>query len=344
MSGPGGPGQVEGTSGPSARFLDVPLRIVGLTSGGTNGVALHGSTGRAYAVTNSTVGGWCSQPVGVRADQLSIIDLNDGKLIATTATGRGPVWPLVDSSRGVVYVATSDGEVIVHDIATGARIDSLRVGGLPHDLGLDQASGLLLVSNTNDGSQEYVAVVDANSRKVVKQLRVSKFPHRIATDAEAQVAYVMSVESGHVTVVDTDSGTVIRVIETGGGGTMAYSKATNRLFVPDRGAGPETVRVIDAKTGQLVGVVGPFLSQAGHQAFGLAVDDLRGLLFAALGDSDFVGVADIRTLETLGVFAGTDCVWGVQVDPVAGVGVVTGVTHGAVGIFSLEEVAELVRR
>jgi DNA-binding beta-propeller fold protein YncE len=295
-------------------------------------------------VTNSTVGGWCSQPVGARADQLSIVDLNSGKVIATNATGRGPVWPLVDPSRGVVYVATSDGEVIVHDMATGARIDSIRVGGLPHDLGLDQVSGLLLVSNTNDGSQEYIAVVDANSRKVVRQLRVSKFPHRIATDAEGQVAYVMSVESGDVTVVDTDSGTVIRVVETGGRGTMAFSKATGRLFVPDRGAGPETVRVIDAKTGEFVGVAGPFFSQAGHQAFGLAVDDQRGLLFVALGDSDFVGVADIGTLETVGVFKGPDCVWGVQVDPAAGIGVITGVTQGSVGIFSLTEVAELVRK
>jgi YVTN family beta-propeller protein len=313
-------------------------------SGGTNGVALDASSGRAYAVTNSTVGGWCSRPVGVRADQLSIVDLRAGKLIATSATGRGPVWPLVDPPRRVVYVASSDGEVVVHDIATGVRLGSIAVGGLPHDLGLDPASGLLLVSNTNDGSQEYIAVVDASSRKVVRHLRVSKFPHRISVDPEEQVAYVMSVESGHVTVVDTAQGTVIRVIETGGGGTMAYSRATGLLFVPNRGPGPETVRAIEAKTGRLVGVVGPFLSQAGHQAFGLAVDDGRGLLFAALGDSDLVGVADIRALEALGVFTATDCVWGVQVDPATGLGVVSGVTQGSVAIFSLDDVAELVRR
>lgn len=331
-------------TGPSARILDVSTRIVSLQSGGTNGITLNGPTGLAYAVTNSTVGAWCSRPLGVRADHLSIVDVKEGRLIATTATGRGPVWPLVDPSRGVVYVAASDGEVVVHDMETGARVDSIRVGGLPHDLGLDPASGLLFVSNTNDGSQEYIAVVDTASRAVVRQLRVSKLPHRIAVDAEARAAYVMSVESGDITVVDTAAGVVVRVIESGGRGTMAYSKARGLLFVPDRGTGPEKVRVIDAKTGQAVGTVGPFLGQAGHQAFGLAVDDRRGLLFAALGDSDFIGVADITTLETIGVFAATDCVWGVQVDPFTGVGLVTGVTQGSVAIFSLDQVAELVHR
>jgi DNA-binding beta-propeller fold protein YncE len=321
------------------------VRVVPISSGGTNGLDIDANNGLVYAVTNSTVSGWCKQPVGTRLDRLSIVDPVSGKEMIAVSTGRGPVWPLVDSTQGLVYVATSDGIVAVHEAGTGNRIASIQVGGLPHDLGLDPVSGLLVVSNTNDGSQKYIALVDTSTREVRAQVEVDSLPHRIMMDRERRVAYVISVESGTITTVDTANAQVLGATASGGRGTLWFSPALQRLYVPNRdGASPETIRVLSAETKALVGKIGPFLQNAGHQAFSIAVDDKKGMLYAALGDSDLVGVADAQSLRPLAVFSAVDCTWAVKLDEARRMGYVTGVTGGAVAAFSLDEVAAAVGR
>ena len=281
-------------------------------------------------------------PVGSRSNTLSVVDPVGGREIAAVKTEPGPVWPLVDAARGVVYVAAStEGRVAVHRVRTGAKLETIQVGGLPHDLGL--FGDVLIVSNTNDGSQRYMSVVDVATGKVRATHEVAWFPHRIAIDEASKRAYMMSVESGTITVVDMRSGKVIADFDSGGGGTMTFSTATRRLFVPGRDAGrPNTIRVIDADSRELLGEIGPFTGP-GHQAFGLTVDEQRGLLYATVGDSNLVGVADIDTLEPLGVFEVDTCPWGVRLDPERGRGYVTSPARGTLGIFDLIVVAAAAR-
>lgn len=323
---------------------DVGLRVVKLSSGGTNGLDVDPATGLVYAVSNSTVGAWCGRPVGTRRDLLSVVDPVEAREIAAIPTVRAPVWPLAAGTGSVVYVAGSDGVIGIHDRASRAQTGSIAVGGLPHDLGYDATSGYLLVSNTYDQSQDYVSVVDTRTRTVVAAHRVGGMPHKIVVDTATRRAYVMSVGNGRISVVDMSTGALERQIDSGGGGTLAVSPRVGRAFATGRvGAGADTIRVVDLRTGQGTTTT-PFLAMGGHPVHGMAVDDAAGLLYASLGDSDLVGVADVTSLRALAVFRVADCAWGVKLDPERGRGYVTGAAEGTVSVFDLRKVSAALGR
>ena len=215
---------------------DTGLRIIQLSGSGTNGLDIDSQTGLVYAVNNGSVADamWCGKtPVSKPGrDTLSIVDSFSGVETAAIPTDGAPVWPWVSVANDEVYVAASrTGTVVVHSRGTGERLDSINVGGLPHDLALDPGSGRLIVSNTNDGSQEFLSVVDITTRSLVAHRRVVKFPHKIAVDFEAGVAYVVSVESGMVSVVDTTDGQVIGTFATSSSGRRGQRSGHDR-FLP----------------------------------------------------------------------------------------------------------------
>lgn len=347
ISGPGNAGAgVAGVASGVATLKDVGLKTIQLSTGGTNGLDIDPDTGLVYAVNNSTVGAWCGKS-GSRGDSLSIVDPASGKEIASVATEKGPVWPLVDTGNNVVYVATSaEGIIALHKRGTGEKLETIKVGGLPHDIALDKESNVLLVSNTNDGSQQYVAAIDAKTKSILGQHKVASLPHRIMLDAAKRLAYVVSVGSGTISIFNTMNGQPAGQFDTGGKGTIAFSSSTRKLFIPASGqAGQaESIRVINVDTKENVGTISPFLSNAGHQAFGLAVDEKNRLLFASIGDSKYVGVADIDSLKPLAVFEANDCTWGVKIDEKRQLGFVTNTSSGQVTVFDLKKVVSELKR
>lgn len=330
------------------KLTDVGLKKIELSSGGTNGLDIDFDTGLVYTVTNSTVGSWCNKPVGKRADLLSIVDPVQGKEIAAIATDKGPVWPWVDVSNDAVIVATSsEGIIARHKRGSGEKLGTIKVGGLPHDVAVDSQSNIMLVSNTNDGSQKYVAAVDAKTQAILGQHQVAELPHRIALDSSKHLAYVMSVGSGTISVFDSTNGQPAGQFNTGGKGTMAFSSSTRRLFVPSgqgQTVGPETILAINADTHESVGTISAFLTNPGHQAFGLTVDEKNKLLFASLGDSPYVGIADLNTLKPLAVIETGDCTWGIKIDEKRQVGYVTDPASGLVSQFDLNMINQALKR
>ena len=319
---------------------------------------IDSATGLVYAVNNSSVAEavWCgktpvSKPEG--RDTLSIVDPSFGGEIAAVPTDGSPVWPWVSVENDEVYVAASrTGSVAVHARGTGERWDSINVGGLRHDLTLDHGSGLLIVSNTNDQSQEYLAVVDIAARSVGAHRKVIRFLHKITVDFEAGVAYVVSVESGTVSVVDTANGQVTGTFDTSsqddafkGAAMIALSRSTGRLCATKLAFSehPFNVHVIDVKTGELMGRIAPFIS-LGLPVWGVAVDEPSQLLYVTLGDSRHVGAADLDTLQPVALIEVDDCPWAIKLDTARGMGFVTGVTNGTLSVIDLKKVEEALGR
>ncbi len=143
---------------------------------------------------------------------MSIVDPSAGRETAIVTTAEGPVWPLVDSRRAKVYVAGSGGAgtVAVHDPRTGAIDRSFTIGGKPHDLGLDPAGSLLLVSNTFDKAQTHVSAVNVDTGAVISTIVVPELPHKVVVDEKVRVGYVVSLASGQITSVDLSTGAKLR--------------------------------------------------------------------------------------------------------------------------------------
>jgi DNA-binding beta-propeller fold protein YncE len=332
---------------PPNRLTLPSLSSVGLGSVSLSGRAPQGldvdlETGLVYVSNNGAAVAACQPGPGIEGT-MSVVDPTTMREIASVQNLRGAVWPLVDPVRNVVYSANSGGKSLtIHARGTGALMATIPLGGRPHQVGLDPASPLLLVSNTNDESQTFVAFVDADARALVGHATVAPLPHGVSVDRRRHLAYVSSVSDGTNTLVDLITGTIAGTLATT---TMAnpnsnlntFSEALSRLFVANSREG---VLAFDASTGARLGAV-----SLGTPSWGMQVDDATGLLYAALPDQAAIGVVDAHSLQPLALIPVDACPFAVRVDTVRRLGFSTSMSTSRLSVFDLERVeAALGRR
>jgi DNA-binding beta-propeller fold protein YncE len=337
---------VLGAQPPNRLTLPV-LSTVGLGSVTLSGRAPQGldvdlETGLVYVSNNGAAVAACQPGPGIEGT-MSLVDPATMRETTSVQNLRGAVWPLVDPVRNVVYSANSGGKSLtIHARGTGTLLTTIPLGGRPHQVGLDPASPLLVVSNTNDESQTFVAFVDADKRALVGHATVAPLPHGVSVDRRRHLAYVSSVGDGTNTLVDLVTGTIAGTLATT---TMAnpnsnlntFSEALSRLFVANSREG---VIAFDASSSARLGAF-----SLGTPAWGMQVDDATGLLYAALPDQGAIGVVDARTLQPLALIPVDACPFAVRVDTVRRLGFSTSMSTSRLSVFDLERVeAALGRR
>jgi len=337
------------------KVADAGIRHITLSRAGANGLAVDSVSGRVYVVINGATSPWCGD-VGNLTPGLSIVDPVAGKELLIAPTAEGPVWPLVDTKRGKVYVAGSGGigTVAVQHPATGVIEKSILLGGRPHDLGLDPAGSLLLVSNTFDKTQTWISLVNLDSGVVAANIQVPDLPHKVVVDNMARIGYVVSLGAGQITEVDLKTGAKLREISSGPipqTSAMVYSPLRKRLYVAKTaGSTPSngnTVVAVDVATGNVVATAGTFTpaSSVPTRAWGgFGLDDANGLLYAAMANSNMVAVVDVATMKPAAVFNVDACPWAVALDVPRGVGYVSSNQSAALTMFDLRKVMQAIGR
>jgi DNA-binding beta-propeller fold protein YncE len=330
---------------PPSRSTLSSLSGVGLGSVSLSGRAPQGldvdlETGLVYVSNNGAAVAACQPGPGIEGT-MSVVDPASMRETASAQNLRGAVWPLVDLARNVVYSANSGGKSLtVHARGTGALIATIPLGGRPHQVGLDPASPLLVVSNTNDESQTFVALVNADTRTLVGHAAVAPLPHGVSVDRARHIAYVSSVSDGTNTLVDLLTGTIAGTLTTTtvanpNSNLNAFSEALSRLFVANSREG---VLAFDA-SGVRLGAFG-----LGTPAWGMQVDDASGLLYAALPGQGAIGVVDALTLQPLALIPVDGCPFAVRLDTVRRLGFSTSMSTSRLSIFDLERVEAALRR
>ena len=337
------------------RIADAGLRHIRISRAGANGLVVDTATGWVYVAINGVTSPWCGD-VGTFQTGLSLVDGAAGMEVATVATGESPVWPFVDSQRGKVYVAGSGGQgtVVTHDARSGAIERIATVGGRPHDLGLDPAGPLMVVSNTFDRSQTFASVLDVATGVVAANIPVPFLPHKVVVDAGARVAYVASLGAGEITAVDLTTGAKLREFTSGPipqTSAMIYSPLRRRLYVgKTAGAMPgagTTIVAVDPGSGAVVGEAGTFTPASPTPARawgGFGLDDGQGLLYAAMGNTNFVAVVDVAAMKPVAIFEVDACPWAVALDVGRDTGYVSSNQSAMVTAFSLSKVMRAIGR
>ena len=182
----------------------------------------------------------------------SLLDAKTGAARATVPVGKGPheVEVLAGGKTAAVsnYGTREDGgrSLTLIDIEKGAAAGTIELpeGARPHGLRA-LADGRLLV--TAEGLKELL-VVDPKARKVLARIPTGKeVSHMVAAAPEGKMAYVASIGSGSVTVVDLAAGKAIKDIATGQGAEgIAITPDGREVWVTNRAA--DTVSVVDTKT------------------------------------------------------------------------------------------------
>jgi YVTN family beta-propeller protein len=337
------PGPDEGSTVPTVNAVTATVTLGGGRAVvGAEGIALDPSTGLVYIGLNGTIisgcegdgsiaGGRPSQQ-GPGANQMSIVNPAKALEVAAVRTGLAPIWPTVDSARGLVYMMGSgNGSVTVHNAADGITVRTITVGGRPHMGGLDYSTGLMVVGNTVRSSdviseQNFATIVNTATDTVVRNFETSPAPHGVVVDQDRDVMYFTAVGDGAIVAVSAASGQVLmsgspkNVYGTtfGGNNMLARQAATRRLFQVNTQSGATGIIVVDEITLAAEKVIG--FGAGSPIPWGLWVDEPNRLLFAALPNSNTVGVVDLDTLTHVANIPVGTCPYAVTVDPERRVG------------------------
>lgn len=189
----------------------------------------------------------------------SILDAKTGAARATVAVGKVPheVEVLADGKTAAVSnygTREAAGRTLtLIDIEKGVALGTVELpeGARPHGLKA-LSDGRLLV--TAEGLKELL-IVDPKERHVTARIPTGReTSHMVAADRSGKRAYVASIGSGTVSVVDLAERKVVKDMPTGEGAEgIAITPDDREVWVVNRGA--DTVAILDTKTLEVAATV-----------------------------------------------------------------------------------------
>ena len=199
------------------------LKTIGTVPAGTNPDAIlyDAVTKRVFAFNG-------------RSKDATVIDAAAGKVLGTIAVGGKPEFAAADG-KGSVYVNVEDTSELLHidaDKMTVLHRWPLAPCKEPSGLVMDTKARKLFAVCDN----EMMAVVDADSGKVVATPKIGEGPDAAAFDPGTNLVFSSNGETGTLTVVHEDAPDKYSVAENvptkKGARTMALDVKTHTLYLP----------------------------------------------------------------------------------------------------------------
>lgn len=199
------------------------LKTLGSVKAGTNPDAIiyDGVTKHVFAFNG-------------RSKDATVINAADGSVVSTIAIGGKPEFAVSDG-KGSIYVNVEDTSELLH-------IDAQKMSVLhrwplapckePSGLAMDLKARRLFSVCDN----EMMAVVDADSGKIVATPKIGEGPDAAAFDPSANYVLSSNGESGTLTVIHEDAPDKYSVVENvatkKGARTMALDLKNHNIFLP----------------------------------------------------------------------------------------------------------------
>lgn len=198
----------------------------------------------------------------------------------------------VDAQRHRLLAAhENDATADYFDLQKNTLITRVKVGGAV-DTAVDADSKYYYVSVQED---KRVAVLDAQTLKEVKSIKVDGPTDAIIFEPKNHMIYVTHDEGANVWVIDPKAGKVVASIAVPGVPEfMVYDESTDRIYLNIKSA--DKVAVIDPATNKTVAEWG---TAPASQPHGLALDTANHRVFSAGGNGK-LSVIDTTTGKVTG--------------------------------------------
>jgi len=210
------------------------LRTVAIGKG-PSGIAVAESSGHAFVVNEGGT--------------ISMLDARTGAVVRTVTTDQQAAGFAV-AAAGRVFVFHQSGHVTILDAATGSRLRTVRLGRFPGAAAFDAGTGRVFVANTGiNGSGRTVTILNGRTGATVRTVSVGRGPMNIVVDAGTRRAFVANYAGNSVSVLNADSGAVLRTVASPNPFTVALDAQTHRVFAVNfsRPHMAGSVTVIDAR-------------------------------------------------------------------------------------------------
>lgn len=156
-------------------------------------------------------------------------------------------YAVFDAASGRAYFAHGD-RVTVLDGRSGAIVG--QVAGMPggtHGIAFSPATGQ---GFTDDGGKGVAVAFDLKTLHVTKQIAADKDADAIVAEPMTGHVFVINGDSGTITVIDPTSDTAVATIAAGGKLEFAAADGAGMVYVA--GAATKELMKIDARTNQIV--------------------------------------------------------------------------------------------
>ncbi|HMM81432.1 MAG TPA: beta-propeller fold lactonase family protein [Pyrinomonadaceae bacterium] len=181
-------------------------------------------------------------------DNVSVIDVNEKRVVQTIATGDFPHGLRISPDGKELYVADlNEGTVSVIDLEARKEAAKIPVGKSPVQVGFTPDGKHVYVSLRDENS---VAVIDTAARKRMATITVGDQPVQVFASQDGKFVFVANqgtaeAPANTVSVIDTASNTVSKTITVGKG---AHGVVLSEKFVYVSDSVDDTVSVIDIST------------------------------------------------------------------------------------------------
>jgi DNA-binding beta-propeller fold protein YncE len=203
-----------------------------------------------------------------RSRSLTIVDTRAGDRVTAIATGQeGTHMVAVSPDRRRAYTANiAAGTVSVIDLAAGAKLRDLAVGGRPEGIALTPDGRELWVGDL-EGAR--VQAYDAASFERIAEVRTGAVPIRVAASPDGRWIVTSNFGAGTLTVIDARTRTAAREIRVSGEAdaaqvTILFSRDGRRIYAAETGR--NTIAEVDRASGEVLRRL-----PAGTQGDGLAI-------------------------------------------------------------------------
>lgn len=148
-----------------------------------------------------------------------------------------------------LYIACGEANaVIVYDLIGKKIVFKLPTGSWPHNIEVEKDKGLILVSNFQDNN---VSIIDANTNKEIKSLKVLEYPTQIRVSKGKDrfyvcESYIGDSKQGYIEVFSLESFKSLKRIKVGKS-PMDICEDGNFLYVSNFNEG--TISIVDINLG-----------------------------------------------------------------------------------------------
>jgi len=135
---------------------------------------------------------------------ISVVDLDNNKVLKTIKTGSAPNYTLVTKDGKRAYVSNSgNGTISEIDLAKWEVIRSLEAGPSPEHLVFSPDEKIIYVANDRAGT---VSVVSVQAGSVVKTYKIGKRVHGLDIGDDGKTLFVSDRAEGRLVALDTITG------------------------------------------------------------------------------------------------------------------------------------------
>jgi YVTN family beta-propeller protein len=230
---------------------------------------------KPYALAENPVNGRV-YTANSNSDNVSVIDEDSHKVIATVTVGGEPEAVAVNPVNGRVYVANEASKsVSVIDGASNKVTATVMVGNEPGAVAVNPVSGRVYVANLADNT---VSVIDGASNTVTATVNVGSIPVALAVNPLNGQVYVANFGSGTASVIDGPTNKVIATLNVGESpDALAVNPLDGRVFIVSAGGRQVGVISVGSNTVNF----GVYVGDSADYTTSLVVNPLSGRVYVA---------------------------------------------------------------